>query len=129
MDTTVINSIDIAQFLSNNREGATVFYNYDKPPNGGYVIGGVRENVRPANSTFGEISAEIYSMTRWATSFNIPFDTIGIWEHNNSIYLDLGTWTANKGVAHVLAHSRRELSYYDRTNETCIDTTYGKDNS
>ncbi|AWY04988.1 hypothetical protein SEA_HORTUS1_6 [Microbacterium phage Hortus1] len=86
-----------------------------------YVVGGVvPARIFPIGTARPVIREAVRRMVRDAAAASLAFDTVGYWEDNGSVYVDLGdTWHAASSALGV-ARDRRELAIFDRLTGECI---------
>lgn len=86
-----------------------------------YVVGGVvPARIFPIGTTRAVIREAVRRMVRDAEAASLAFDTVGYWEDNGAVYVDLGdTWHGGSSAL-CMAHDRRELAIYDRLTGSCI---------
>lgn len=96
-------------------EGHTVFD--DMAMRGRYVVGGYTASLL---FPIGEATARIREgIMAWGTSPLLNAHTLGYWEHDGTVHVDLGTMTSNWEHALTLARKRGELAIYDTVERTC----------
>jgi hypothetical protein len=86
-----------------------------------YVVGGVAPAlIFPVGTARPVIRAAVRRMLDNARADLLAWDTLGCWEDNGAVYIDLGDTWSNRGLAHYEARSRGELAYFDREAGECI---------
>lgn len=84
-----------------------------------YVVGGYIPSVLlPVGTPVGVVRAAIRRMVR--DSGARFAETLGFWEDNGTLYLDLGTTYHDEASALSVARTRGELAIYDRETGECI---------
>lgn len=106
--------IDAVAIAAIKGEGHTEFNGPEKYA-GRYVVGGLATDTFPAG--FPNVRQIVADLARNATA-----ETLGCWENNGIVYIDLGdTWT-HLSAALQVASQRGELAIWDRLTGTAIAT-------
>lgn len=84
-----------------------------------YVVGGYTpSSLLPVGTPVGVVRAAIRRMV--GASGARFAETLGFWEDNGTVYLDLGTTYNDEVSALSVARTRGELAIYDRQTGECI---------
>ena len=96
-------------------DGLTVYTQGVTP--GRYVVGGrVPSRLFPIGTARPVIKAAIVAMLEGSPNA----ETLGVWEDDGTVYVDLGdTWETLEHALYAATH-RSELAIYDRQDEECI---------
>lgn len=86
-----------------------------------YVVGGVvPARIFPVGTAPAVIREAVRRMVRDAAAASMAYDTVGYWEDDGAVYVDLGDTWDGVGMAIAVAQTRRELAIYDRNERKCI---------
>ncbi|QZD97602.1 hypothetical protein SEA_PLATTE_6 [Microbacterium phage Platte] len=86
-----------------------------------YVVGGVvPARIFPIGTARPVIREAVRRMVRDAQAASLAFDTVGYWEDNGSVYVDLGDTWDGVGMAIAIGQLRSELAIYDRETGECL---------
>ncbi|QDK03248.1 hypothetical protein SEA_ROMAN_122 [Microbacterium phage Roman] len=86
-----------------------------------YVVGGVVPAlIFPIGTARPVIRAAVRRMIDAAQADSMAWDTIGCWEDNGAVYVDLGDTWSTLGPAHYMGRTRGELAIYDTVTGECV---------
>lgn len=75
-----------------------------------YVVGGIATRIMPIGEGKARLRTALHAMAEGSDKGNL---TLGMWEDDGAVYLDLGDTWPGLGMAIAIAEKRGELAIYD----------------
>lgn len=83
-----------------------------------YVVGGYKPSLLfPVGAAVGHVRERVRA---WVGDSAREAETLGMWEHDGTVHVDLGNTFASLTVAMHAARRRGELAVYDRETGECL---------